>query len=150
LVLSTIHTNDSIGTVTRLIDMGIDPFLVASSISGVVAQRLVRKTCRECGDWKIATEREKQIFEDVGMKIEKVYVPKGCPVCNFKGYSGRIAIFEILEVTDAIKNIINSNGTEQDIKREAIRNGTRFLIQDGFEKVIQGITTTEEILRVTD
>ncbi|QVK19182.1 type II/IV secretion system protein [Mycoplasmatota bacterium] len=149
LVLSTIHTNDSIGTVTRLVDMGIDPFLVASSLTGVVAQRLVRKTCRECGEWKEATDREKQLFEDVGMSIDKVYVPKGCPMCNFKGYTGRIAIFEILELNDEIKNIINSNGTELEIKKAAIKNGTKFLIQDGFDKVIQGITTTEEVLRVT-
>lgn len=149
LVLSTIHTNDSIGSVTRLIDMGIDPFLVASSLIGVVAQRLVRKTCRECGEWKEATEREKKLFREVGMSIEKVYVPKGCPSCKNKGYSGRIAIFEILEINEEIKTIINNEGTELDIKKAAFRNNTRFLIQDGFEKVIQGITTTEEILRVT-
>ncbi len=150
LVFSTIHTNDSIGTVTRLVDMGIDPFLVASSLSGVVAQRLVRRTCRECGEWKEATIREKELFESVGLHIDKVFTPKGCPMCNFKGYSGRIAIFEILDINEEIRSIINNNGTEQDIKRAAIRNGTKFLIQDGFEKVIQGITTTEEVLRVTD
>ncbi len=150
LVLSTIHTNDSVGTITRLIDMGIDPFLVASSLTGVVAQRLVRRTCKECGEWKMASEREKQLFESVGMHIDRVFVPRGCPACNNKGYSGRIGIFEILEITDRIREIINNNGTELDIKKEAIRNNTRFLIQDGFEKVIQGITTTEEVLRVTD
>lgn len=150
LVLSTIHTNDSIGTITRLIDMGIDPFLVASSLTGVVAQRLVRRTCRECGEWKEASEREKELFKSVGMKIEKVFIGKGCPACNYKGYSGRIAIFEILEINDRIRSLINNKGTEQDIKREAIKNNIRFLIQDGFEKVIQGITTTEEVLRVTE
>ncbi len=149
LVLSTIHTNDSIGSVTRLVDMGIDPFLVASSLIGVVAQRLVRKTCRECGEWKEATEREKKLFKEVGMNIEKVFVPKGCPSCNHKGYTGRIAIFEILEINEEIKAIINNEGSELDIKKAAFQNNTRFLIQDGFEKVIQGITTTEEILRVT-
>ncbi len=150
LVLSTIHTNDSIGTVTRLVDMGIDPFLVASSLSGVVAQRLVRKSCRECGEWQEPTDREKKLFEMANVNIERVFVPKGCPMCNFKGYSGRIAIFEILEITDEIRAIINKDGTEQEIRDVALRIGTKFLIQDGFEKVKEGITTTEEILRVAD
>lgn len=149
LVFSTIHTNDSPGTVTRLIDMGIDPFLVASSLVGVVAQRLVRKTCRECGEWRPATEREKILFHNVGMDIEKVYTGKGCPSCNFKGYTGRVAIFEILEINDEIRHIINKGGTEQDIREAAFKYGFKTLIQDGFEKVIQGITTTEEVLRVT-
>lgn len=149
LVFSTIHTNDSPGTVTRLIDMGIDPFLVASSLVGVVAQRLVRKTCRECGEWRPATEREKILYHNVGMDIEKVYTGKGCPSCNFKGYTGRVAIFEILEINDEIRHIINKGGTEQDIREAAFKYGFKTLIQDGFEKVIQGITTTEEVLRVT-
>lgn len=149
LVFSTIHTNDSPGTVTRLIDMGIDPFLVASSLVGVVAQRLVRRTCRECGEWKPASEREKILFKNVGLEVEKVFAPQGCPICNFKGYTGRIAIFEILEINDEIRHIINKGGTEQDIKQAAYKYGFKTLVQDGFEKVIQGITTTEEVLRVT-
>lgn len=149
LVLSTIHTNDSIATVTRLVDMEIDPFLVGSSLVGVVAQRLVRKTCRDCGEWKEATEREKKLFDDVGLSIEKVYVPKGCSSCNFRGYNGRLAIFEILEVNDQIKEIINREGSELEIKEVALKHGLKFLIQDGFEKVKQGLTTTEEVLRVT-
>lgn len=149
LVFSTIHTNDSPGTVTRLIDMGIDPFLVASSLVGVVAQRLVRRTCRECGEWKPASEREKILFKNVGLEVEKVFAPRGCPICNFKGYTGRIAIFEILEINDEIRHIINKGGTEQDIKQAAYKYGFKTLVQDGFEKVIQGITTTEEVLRVT-
>lgn len=149
LVFSTIHTNDSPGTVTRLIDMGIDPFLVASSLVGVVAQRLVRRTCRECGEWKPASEREKILFKNVGLEVEKVFAPQGCPICKFKGYTGRIAIFEILEINDEIRHIINKGGTEQDIKQAAYKYGFKTLVQDGFEKVIQGITTTEEVLRVT-
>lgn len=148
LVLSTIHTNDSAGTVTRLVDMGIEPFLVSSSLVGVVAQRLVRRSCQDCGEWVPATERERHLFSEVGMSIEKVYRPRGCNSCNGKGYVGRIAIFEILEMNDRLRSMINSGKNELDIKEEAIRSGLKLLIQDGFEKVKEGITTTEEILRV--
>ncbi|ERJ13803.1 GspE/PulE family protein [Haloplasma contractile] len=149
LVLSTIHTNDSIGTVTRLTDMGIEPFLVSSSLVGVVAQRLVRRTCRECGEWEPATERERKLFRDSGMMIEKVFRPKGCSSCNQKGYSGRVAIFEILEINDVIRDLINKNSSDMEIKKVALNQRMKFLIQDGFQKVIDGVTTTEEVLRVT-
>lgn len=149
LVLSTIHTNDSVATVTRLVDMGIDPFLVASSLVGVVAQRLVRRTCRDCGEWVEPTEREKKLFQQVGVQIDKVYRARGCSSCNFRGYNGRLAIFEILEITDTIRDIINREGSEIEIREVAKKNGLKLLIQDGFEKVKQGLTTTEEVLRVT-
>jgi type IV pilus assembly protein PilB len=149
MVLSTIHTNDSIATVTRLVDMDIDPFLVASSLVGVVAQRLVRKTCRDCGEWVEPTEREKKLFKQVNITIDKVYRPKGCSSCNSRGYNGRIAIFEILEIDDKIRDIINREGSELEIKEVALKDGLKLLIEDGFEKVKQGLTTTEEVLRVT-
>lgn len=149
LVFSTIHTNDSIATVTRLVDMGIEPFLVASSLVGVVAQRLVRKTCRNCGEWMEPTERERKLFEMAGVQIDKIFRGHGCPSCNWRGYSGRVAIFEILEVSDRIREIINRRGSETEIKEVALKEGLTLLIQDGFNKVKQGLTTTEEVLRVT-
>ncbi|WP_419095799.1 GspE/PulE family protein [Halalkalibacter suaedae] len=148
LVLSTVHTNDSISTVTRLIDMGLEPFLVASSLSGVVAQRLVRRICRDCKAEVEATEREKMIFAKRGMKVTTVFRGKGCPICNMTGYKGRLAIHEILVIDETIKKMIMNNRSSSEIKEYAIKAGTIFLIDDGLLKVKQGLSTTEEILRV--
>lgn len=148
LVLSTVHTNDSVSTVTRLIDMGLEPFLVASSLSGVVAQRLVRRICRDCRQDVAPTEREKHIFANRGMKVTSVSRGKGCPTCNMTGYKGRLAIHEILVVDEMMKKMIMNNRSINDIKEYAVQAGTIFLIDDGLLKVKQGVTTTEEILRV--
>ncbi|MBU8905051.1 GspE/PulE family protein [Desertibacillus haloalkaliphilus] len=149
LVLSTLHTNDSIATITRLIDMGIEPFLVASSLAGVVSQRLVRRVCRDCTEPEQATEREKEIFKKRGLTINTVNRAKGCPSCNMTGYRGRIAIHEVLRIDDEIRAMIMNNEPIAAIRRYALKNGTIFLIDDGLIKVKQGITTTEEILRVS-
>lgn len=148
LVLSTLHTNDSISTIMRLTDMGLEPFLVAASLTGVVAQRLVRRICRDCIEEQPATEREKQIFAKRGMKIEKVYRGRGCPTCNMTGYKGRLAFHEVLTVDDKIKQMINNNEPMNKIQEYAVKKGTIFLIDDGLLKVKQGLTTTEEVLRV--
>lgn len=99
LVLSTIHTNSSIKTISRLLDMGIEPFLIASSLTGVISQRLVRRLCPECSYWDKPKENEKEIFDKNGIKIDKIKRAKGCPACNFKGYNGRLGIFEILSIS---------------------------------------------------
>lgn len=148
LVLSTLHTNDSISTVTRLIDMGLEPFLVASSLAGVVAQRLVRRICRDCKTEHEATVREKEIFAKRGLKIAKVYKGAGCPTCNMVGYKGRVAIHEILVIDDTIQKMIMNNRQVHEIREYALKVGTVFLIDDGLLKVKQGLTTTEEVLRV--
>ncbi|MDN3426941.1 ATPase, T2SS/T4P/T4SS family [Microbacterium sp. APC 3898] len=148
LVLSTIHTNDSIASITRLMDMGIEPFLVTASLNAVVAQRLIRKVCRDCREIHQATEREKHIFEKRGLSIETIARGKGCSQCNMTGYRGRMAIHEVLVVNEEIKDIINRNGTAGEIREVAIRNKTIFLIDDGLLKVKEGMTTTEEVLRV--
>jgi type IV pilus assembly protein PilB len=148
LVLSTIHTNDSLGTVTRLIDMGVEPFLIASSLSGIVAQRLVRKVCRDCGELQEATKREVEIFARRGIKIDKVNRGKGCPSCNMTGYKGRIALHEVLVINDDMRRAVMNDDSMQNLKELAIKNKTIFLIDDGLLKVKQGLTTTEEILRV--
>lgn len=148
LVLSTIHTNDSLSTVTRLIDMGVEPFLVATSVSGIVAQRLVRKVCRDCAREDIPTLREKDIFNRRGMSIEKIIRGSGCASCNMTGYKGRMAIHEVLMVNDEMKKIIMNNETLSSLREVAIKNKTIFLLDDGLFKVKQGMTTTEEILRV--
>ena len=148
LVLSTIHTNDSIASITRLMDMGIEPFLVTASLNAVVAQRLIRRVCRDCRQIQEATIREKEIFAKRGISIETIARGTGCPQCNMSGYKGRMAIHEVLVVDEAIKDVINRGGTAAEIREIAIRNKTIFLIDDGLLKVKEGMTTTEEVLRV--
>jgi type IV pilus assembly protein PilB len=148
MVLSTIHTNDSVSTITRLIDMGVEPFLVAASLSGVVSQRLVRRVCRDCQQEQEPTVREKEIFSKRGIQVQRIMRGKGCGTCNMTGYRGRVAIHEILVMDDEIRRIIMNNKPITAVKNQALKNGTIFLIDDGLLKVKQGITTTEEVLRV--
>ncbi len=148
LVLSTIHTNDSLSTITRLVDMGVEPFLIASSLSGVVSQRLVRRVCRDCAEKQEPSKREIDIFARRGMKIDRVNRGRGCSSCNMTGYKGRIAIHEILVINDEMKRVIMNGDSFTKLRELAIKNKTIFLIDDGLLKVKQGLTTTEEILRV--
>lgn len=148
LVLSTIHTNDSLGTVTRLLDMGVEPFLVASSLSGIIAQRLVRRVCRDCAEEQTPSKREIEIFAKRGMKIEKIIRGRGCSSCNMTGYKGRLAIHEVLVINDEMRKVIMNGESFNGLRDLAIKNKTIFLIDDGLLKVKQGLTTTEEILRV--
>lgn len=148
LVLSTLHTNDSIGSITRLIDMGVEEFLVASAVTGIVAQRLVRKVCRDCAYTSEPTQREKDIFARRNLTIERVTRGKGCSSCNMTGYRGRVAIHEVLTIDDSMRRSIMNGEPIAKLKDIAIANETIFLIDDGLNKVQQGITTTEEILRV--
>jgi type IV pilus assembly protein PilB len=148
LVLSTLHTNDSIASIARLTDMGVEPFLVAASLSGVVAQRLVRRVCRDCKQTYKVTEREKEIFVKRGIKIEAISRGKGCGMCNMTGYKGRIALHEVLVIDEHIRQLIMNNRPIMEIRDYAMKTGTIFLIDDGFLKVKQGLTTTEEVLRV--
>ncbi|TKC15625.1 GspE/PulE family protein [Robertmurraya kyonggiensis] len=148
LVLSTIHTNDSLGTITRLLDMGVEPFLVASSLSGIVAQRLVRKVCRDCAEEQVPSKREIEIFAKRGMMIDKIVRGRGCSSCNMTGYKGRIAIHEVLVINDEMRKVIMNGESFTKLREYAIKSKTIFLIDDGLLKVKQGLTTTEEILRV--
>lgn len=149
LVLSTIHTNSAVKTIGRLVDMGIDPFLVASSLSGIVAQRLVRKVCPVCAKTETPSENEQVIFEKNGFEnIKKVKRAVGCSSCNNKGYKGRTAVFEILDVNERIARMISNNEKEYDILDAAREDGTRLLVEAGLDKVRQGTTTVEEILKL--
>ena len=148
LVLSTLHTNDSLGTITRLIDMGVEPFLVASSLTGIVAQRLIRKVCRDCAQEHAPEKRELEIFAKRGMKIDKVVHGRGCASCNMTGYKGRIAIHEVLVINDEMKRVIMNGDSYTKLRDLAIKAKTIFLMDDGLLKVKQGITTIEEVLRV--
>lgn len=148
LVLSTIHTNDSVASITRLLDMGVEPFLVTASLNAVVAQRLIRKVCRDCGKKMPATTREQEIFAKRGLAINEINRGSGCASCNMTGYRGRVAIHEVLLIDDAMRELINSNATPAKMREAAVNSGTVFLIDDGLDKVKQGLTTTEEVLRV--
>ncbi len=148
LVLSTLHTNDSISTITRLIDMGVEPFLVASSIVGIVAQRLVRRVCRDCAREEEPTKREQLIFSKRGLTLDKVLRGRGCASCNMTGYKGRVAIHEVLTVTEEMKKQVLNDESLAKLKETARKDKTIFLLDDGLLKVKQGMTTTEEVLRV--
>ncbi|MBU9721916.1 MULTISPECIES: GspE/PulE family protein [Bacillaceae] len=149
LVLSTIHTNDSISTVNRLIDMKIEPFLLAASLAGILSQRLVRRICRDCKKEYEPSVREKDIFSKRGMTIDKVYRGDGCATCNMTGYRGRLAVHEMLVIDSEIKQLIMNEKSSHVISDYAEQQGMTFLIDDGLEKVKQGLTTTEEVLRVS-
>ncbi|ESU30782.1 type II secretion system protein E [Bacillus sp. 17376] len=148
LVLSTMHTNDALSSVTRMLDMGVEPFLVASSLSGVVAQRLVRRVCRDCAEAHEPTKREMGIFLKRGISIETVWKGRGCSSCNMTGYRGRLAIHEVLAVDNELRRAIMNEEPVMVLREIAVRNKTIFLIDDGLLKIKQGLTTTEEVLRV--
>ncbi|WP_404329431.1 GspE/PulE family protein [Mesobacillus maritimus] len=148
LVLSTLHTNDAISSINRLIDMGVEPFLVATALTGVVAQRLVRKVCRDCAEGHEPSKRELEMFAKRGLKIEKIMRGKGCASCSMSGYKGRVAIQEVVVVDDEIRRLIMNGESVAKLRQIAIQNKTIFLVDDGLLKVKQGLTTTEEVLRV--
>lgn len=151
LVLSTLHTNDAPSTITRLVNMGIEPFLISSSVILVVAQRLVRKLCPSCKTLQKVSEEEllKIGFSESQLKGLKIYGPQGCPECSNTGYRGRIALYEVMPIKEEIKELILTGATANEIKKEAIRLGMLTLRQSGIHKIIQGITSIKEVLRTT-
>ena len=147
LVFSTLHTNDSFSAPTRLIDMGIEPYLIASSLIGVTAQRLVRKICNEC---KEEYKPNKFILKQIGLEDYDgvFYKGRGCQVCGNSGYKGRIAVQEVLKIDDTIREMILQRRSSTEIKDYAVKNGTITLLQDAIDKAKKGITTIEEVIRV--
>jgi general secretion pathway protein E len=148
LVLSTLHTNTAVGAVTRLKDMGIEPFLLSSSLIGLVAQRLVRTLCKHCHDWREADVYEQQLFSQIQQAPFRVPVAKGCDKCNHLGFSGRTAIYEVVPVDDAMRRLVHGNAAEHELETYA-RTFSPSIRQDGLLKVLQGKTTVEEVLRAT-
>jgi type IV pilus assembly protein PilB len=149
LVLSTLHTNDAVSSITRLIDMGIPPFLISSSVNGVLAQRLVRRVCPHCKQSYTPREDEKELFAKRGLKIEQLWRGAGCGSCNSTGYRGRIAIHEIFRMDDTLRQMITQQMPAAEYKKHALRNGMILLFDDGLLKVKQGLTTIEELYRIT-
>ena len=146
LVLSTLHTNDAASSVVRLVDMGIEPYMIASSLVGIVAQRLVRKVCPMCGEWGPMTDEETAI---AGVHLPQVKHIKGCRHCNNTGYKGRVSIHEILMVDKNVRRMITAGASVEEIKQYAVtKQGMSTLKQSAMELVKDGTTTVEELLRV--
>ena len=151
LVLSTVHTNDAPGTVTRLVDMGVEPFLISSAVILVLAQRLVRKICSEC---KEPTKVHPQLLIDLGVSPDEVrtfptYKGKGCPICSNTGYKGRLGLYEVMTMKEEVKELILARASTSEVKKEAIRLGMKTLRLSGIHKIKNGVTTIEEVLRTT-
>lgn len=146
LVLSTLHTNDSVSTIVRLIDMGVPPYLVSASVNAIIAQRLVKRLCPYCKRKHIITDSEKTLLGDEA--ITESFEPMGCPECNHTGYSGRIAIYEIVELDHRIRKMITTGAPVEDIKRVATENGAEFLADNLRELVKRGVTSMDEFNRI--
>jgi general secretion pathway protein E len=150
LVFSTLHTNDAPSAVTRLVDMGVEAYLVASSLVAVLAQRLVRQLCTTCRE---AYEPDLDELAEIGLRTagsRTIYRATGCPACHHTGYLGRVAIFELMLVDDAIRHLATQNVDAKVIKKQAVANGMRTLRSDGARKVLEGVTSVEEVLRATE
>lgn len=149
LVVSTLHTNNAVGTLNRMADMGVERYLIADSVVGVIAQRLVRKLCPHCRKKRPATEEEKRLLRVNPEQETEVYEPAGCELCNHTGYFGRIGVFEIMEVNDEIRKLIAESGTSEELEAAAQRSGMRTLRENGIQYVLQGITSVEEMLKAS-
>lgn len=161
LLLSTLHTNSALGTIPRLLELGVKPSLIASCMNVIVAQRLVRILCEKCKEPYLPSQKTRAalgkllaLVPDKGEthkpdKIETLYRPKGCPHCTFTGYRGRKGIFEIIEMTQVIRDLISSMGTEKELFDEARKNGYITMAEDGLIKVLEGLTTMEEVWAAT-
>ncbi|MBI1870027.1 MAG: type II/IV secretion system protein [Chlamydiae bacterium] len=147
LVFSTLHTNDAAGAAVRLIEMGVEPFLVSSSVIGIVAQRLVRLTCEKCKKTESLSQKVLQMYQLEGSSPMK---GAGCRFCRHTGFKGRMGIFELLELNDNIRQLVSSKVAASEIKKKAIESGMKTMLQDGLEKVRQGKTSLDEVLRVAE
>jgi type IV pilus assembly protein PilB len=151
MVLSTLHTNDAPATISRLLNMGVEPFLITASVNLVLAQRLARKSCADC---KQPIKYEKKILEDCGFSAEQIANAKlvkgaGCRTCNGTGYKGRVALYEVMRFTDSLKEMVLQGSSTAELKLGAIKNGMITLRASGIRKIVDGITTPEEVMRVT-
>ncbi len=154
LVFSTLHTNDAAGTVSRLTSLGMQPATIASALTLIVAQRLVRKICKKCAQFVVPTAEQKKIIQQklgalVGHKEFKIPIAKGCEVCNGTGFRGRVGIFEAIVVDDRMEEFILTSPSIATLKNFAIKRGMVTMYQDGLRKIIEGVTTLQEVERVT-
>ncbi len=150
LVLSTLHTNDAAGSVTRLVNIGIDAYLVAASLNAALAQRLVRRICPHCKEPYQVPDNMRKYIERAGIKAQELLHGAGCDQCRGSGYAGRLGIYELLILDDTLRDIINSDSSVNNIRRAFHASGADTLFEDGMKKVRRGCTTMEEVLRVTE
>ncbi|HNY80830.1 MAG: ATPase, T2SS/T4P/T4SS family [Sedimentisphaerales bacterium] len=150
LVLSTLHTNDAASSVTRLVNIGIDAYLIAASLNAAVAQRLVRRICPKCKETYKIPDRWRRYVERVGANPNELVHGAGCEACRGSGYSGRVGIFEMLVIDDKFRDIINQDASVASMRRAFHASGQPSLFEDGMQKVKKGLTTVEEVLRVTE
>jgi type IV pilus assembly protein PilB len=151
MVLSTLHTNDAPATISRLLNMGVEPFLITASVNLVLAQRLARKICVDC---KQQIKYEKKVLEDCGFSAEQINTAKlmkgaGCRTCNGSGYKGRVALYEVMRFSDTLKEMVLQGASTAELKLGAIKNGMMTLRMSGIRKISDGVTTPEEVMRVT-
>lgn len=149
LVLSTLHTNDAPSSVTRLVNIGLEPFLVGAALNGVLAQRLLRRLCANCKTQDKPSEEMAEFLEMQGLPSDEQWVPKGCEKCRNTGYSGRVGIYEMLAIDDALRDIIARNPNVSEFRRMCLERGMNSLRQDGINKASVGMTSVQEVLRVT-
>ncbi|MBD3251371.1 type II secretion system protein GspE, partial [Candidatus Uhrbacteria bacterium] len=153
MLLSTLHTNDAATTLPRLLDMKVEPFLIATTVNVVIGQRLVRKLCTSCREQYHVSKEELDSMADVIhakylKNVRDVYRAKGCSVCNHTGYSKRTGVYEVLEVSDKIRELIKRRASADELRKQAVAEGMVTMLEDGFRKVAEGVTSIEEILRV--
>ncbi len=148
LVLSTLHTANAPSAIMRLMDMGVEPFLINAALSGVLAQRLVRKLCVACREQRKATPQEMYILQSLGIAHDMVYQAKGCAACNSLGYKGRVGIFELLEISPELRSLVIKQPQFDEIYKQALQDGMKTLVQDGAQKVADGTISLEELMRV--
>jgi len=154
LVFSTVHTNDSASTISRLIDIGVEPYLVSSSLLLVIAQRLLRTICPNCREPVEPDQKQRYFLEDLKLTQDqfpggKIFVGKGCDECFRSGFSGRTAIYEVMPIDPVVQEQIIEKATASQIKRGALERGLRTLRMNGVDKLLAGLTTPDEVLRVT-
>jgi len=147
VVLSTLHTNDAPSAIMRLMDMGIEPFLINASLTGVLAQRLARKICTQCREQVCPTDHEKKLLDRFGMHETMLYKGTGCSACNSLGYKGRVGVFELLGMTSALRTLVVQQPIFDDIHEQALSDGMCTLQQDGIHKVRNGIISLDELVR---
>jgi type IV pilus assembly protein PilB len=150
LVLSTLHTNDAASSITRLVDIGIEPYLIAASLNAALAQRLVRRICPKCKQTYKIPKNMRKYAKEAGVEPNELFHGAGCDHCRGSGYAGRVGIYELLVVDESFRDIINKDPSVNSLRQAFLQNGARTLFDDGIEKVKQGLTTIEEVLRVTE
>jgi type IV pilus assembly protein PilB len=150
LVLSTLHTNDAPSSITRLINIGVEPYLISAAVNAILSQRLVRRVCQHCKEDYEPSGEMQEFLQLQGLPVDKTCRGKGCDRCRKTGYSGRVGIYEMLVMDDSLRDMVTRNPDVTQLRKLCRERGLVSLREDGFQKVLKGQTTVDEILRVTE